>query len=150
MGRWNADADAAGLARESKLNEAHERLAKAVDAMASADGYRRAIQFAARFRTRSFHNTLLIVLQHAEEFEAGRVPTAEPTYVAGYQQWQRLGRRVMKGQSGYVILAPVTARYPTDSPAAGPWRLLARGEQPAPGEVVRERLKGTRPAYVWT
>ncbi len=149
MGRWNADADAAGLARESKLNEAHERLAKAVDAMSSADGYRRAIQFAARFRTRSFNNTLLIVLQHAEAFEAGRVPTAEPTYVAGYQQWQRLGRQVMKGQSGYVILAPVTAKYATDNPAAGPWRLLARGEQPAPGEVVRERLKGTRPAYVW-
>lgn len=152
MGRWahaDADAEAAAAAREAKLDEAHKRLAAAVDALASGDGYRRAVEFAARFRSRSFNNTLLIIVQHAEAHQAGRVPTPEPTYVAGYQQWQRLGRQVMKGQSGYVILAPVTAKYATDNPATGPWRLLARGERLEPGEVVRERLRGTRPAHVW-
>ncbi|WP_454083449.1 ArdC-like ssDNA-binding domain-containing protein [Georgenia sp. Marseille-Q6866] len=150
MGRWTqADAEAAAAARDAKLEEAHKRLATAVDAMASGDGFRRAIEFAARFRTRSFNNTLLIMLQHAEAHRAGRVPSPEPAFVAGYQQWQHVGRQVMKGQSGYVILAPVTAKYATDNPAGGPWRLLARGERAAPGEVVRERLRGTKPVYVW-
>ncbi|WP_152191250.1 ArdC-like ssDNA-binding domain-containing protein [Georgenia satyanarayanai] len=150
MGRWTqADAEAAAAARDAKLEEAHKRLATAVDAMASGDGFRRAIEFAARFRTRSFNNTLLIMLQHAEAHRAGRVPSPEPAFVAGYQQWQHLGRQVMKGQSGYVIVAPVTAKYATDNPAGGPWRLLARGERAAPDEVVRERLRGTKPVYVW-
>jgi hypothetical protein len=150
MGRWTpADAESAAAVREAKLDEAHKRLADAVEAMAGNDGYRRAVELAARFRSRSFNNTLLIVAQHAEAYEAGRVPTAEPTLVAGYRQWRHLGRQVMKGQSGYVILAPVTARYATDNPAAGPWRLLPRGEAPEPGEVVRDRLTGTRPAHVW-
>ncbi|WP_448071047.1 ArdC-like ssDNA-binding domain-containing protein [Georgenia yuyongxinii] len=150
MGRWpGTDAEAAEAAREAKLDEAHERLANAVEVMASGDGYRRAVEFAARFRSRSFKNTVLIMVQHAEAHEAGRVPTPAPTFVAGYQQWRRLGRQVRKGQSGYVILAPVTARYTTTNPASGPWRLLARGERPEPGEVVRERLTGTKPAYVW-
>lgn len=150
MGRWTAgDAEAAAAAREAKLDEAHERLAAAVEAMASGDGYRRAIEFAARFRSRSFSNTLLIMAQHAEAYEAGRVATPEPTFVAGYRQWQHLGRQVMKGQPGYVILAPVTARYATPDTVSGPWRLLPRGEAPEPGEVVRERLTGTRPAHVW-
>ena len=150
MGRWTpADAEAAAAVREAKLDEAHKRLAAAVDAMAGSDGYRRAVEFAARFRSRSFNNTLLIVTQHAEAYEAGRVLTPEPTLVAGYRQWQHLGRQVMKCQSGYVILAPVTARYATANPTSGPWRLLPRGEGPRPDEVVRERLTGTRPAHVW-
>ena len=150
MGRWTqADAGAVAAARDAKLEEAHTRLAGAVEAMASGDGFRRAMEFAARFRTRSFNNTLLIMAQHDEAYRAGRVPSPEPAFVAGYQQWQHLGRQVMKGQSGYVILAPVTSRYATDNPAGGPWRPLARGERPEPGEVVRERLKGTKPVYVW-
>ncbi|RPF28605.1 ArdC family protein [Georgenia muralis] len=150
MGRWTpADAEAAAAVREAKLDEAHERLAAAVDAMAGSDGYRRAVEFAARFRSRSLNNALLIMAQHAEAYEAGRVPAPEPTLVAGYRQWQHLDRQVVKGQSGYVILAPVTARYATADPTSGPWRLLPRGEGPGPGEVVRDRLTGTRPAHVW-
>ncbi|MFD6175544.1 MULTISPECIES: ImmA/IrrE family metallo-endopeptidase [unclassified Isoptericola] len=117
--------------------------------MTSGDAFRRAVEFAARFRTRSFNNSVLILVQHAEAYEAGRVPAPEPTFVAGYRQWQRLGRQVMRGQAGYVILAPVTARYATAYPDSGPWRLLARGEQPEPCEIVRSRLKGTRPTHVW-
>ncbi|WP_447925358.1 ArdC family protein [Georgenia muralis] len=150
MGRWTpAEAETAAAVREAKLDEAHKRLAAAVDAMAGSGAYRRAVEFAARFRSRSFNNALLIVAQHAEAYEAGRVPTPEPTLVAGYRQWQHLGRQVLKGQSGYVILAPVTTRYATADPAGGPWRPLPRGEGPGPGEVVRERLTGTRPAHVW-
>ena len=126
MGRWTAeDAEAAAAAREAKLDEAHERLAAAVDAMAGSDGYRRAVEFAARFRSRSFNNTLLIYVQHYAAFEKGRVPDPMPTYVAGFKQWLSMGRNVLKGQSGYQILAPVTARFASATPEVeDSWRRL--------------------------
>src|SRR5699024_3718856 len=94
--------------REAKLDELHERLTGAVEQLVSGDDWSRAIAFAARFRARSFSNTLLILAQHAGAYEVGRVPEPFPSYVAGYRRWQGLGRQVQKGQPGYQILAPVT------------------------------------------
>ena len=56
----------------------------------------------------------------------------------------------MKGQSGYAILAPVTARFASSNPAdPDSWRRLARGEKPGFGEAVRSKLVGLKPAHVW-
>jgi len=56
----------------------------------------------------------------------------------------------MKGQAGYAILAPVTARFATTNPTdPHSWRRLSRGERPGPGETVRSRLVGLKPAHVW-
>ena len=104
----NEDARAA---REAKLDELHEKLTGAVESLVSGDDWRQALAFAARFRSRSFNNTMLIWVQHEAAFEAGRVPEPFPTLVAGYRQWQGLGRQVMKGQPGYMIFAPVTGRF---------------------------------------
>ncbi|MCW4353450.1 ImmA/IrrE family metallo-endopeptidase [Hoyosella sp. YIM 151337] len=137
-------------AREAKLHELHERLASAVEQLVSGEDWTRALAFAAQFRTRSFSNTLLIWEQHQAAFEAGLVPAPLPSYVAGYKQWQSLGRQVQKGQPGYQILAPVTGRFATATPAdAESWRRLSKGEKPRAGEVVRTRMVGVRPAYVW-
>jgi len=136
--------------RSAKLDALHEHLTGAVDALVSGADWRRAMQFAARFRSRSFGNTLLIYTQHLAAWEAGRVPDPMPSYVAGFKQWQTLGRQVMKGQKGYMIQAPVMARLATRTPAvAESWRRLGRGETPRPGEVVRSRMIGVRPAHVW-
>lgn len=136
--------------REARLDALHERLAGAVQQLVSEDDWRRALEFAAKFRSRSFKNMLLICAQHLEAFEQGRVPESTPTYVAGFKQWQMLGRQVQKGQPGYMIVAPVTGRFATNTPTdTGPWRRLDRGEKPRPGEVVRTRMIGVRPAYVW-
>jgi hypothetical protein len=82
-----------------------------------------------------FTNTLLIWLQHTDAYRQGRVDALEPTYVAGFRQWQRLGRSVVKGQSGYMIRSPVTARYASTDPSnPNSWRRLGRGEMPWPGE----------------
>src|SRR5690625_2517443 len=78
----------AQAAREAKLDELHERLIGAVEQLVSGDDWRRALTFAARFRARSFSNTLLIWAQHEAAYEAGRVPGPMPSYVAGYRQWQ--------------------------------------------------------------
>jgi hypothetical protein len=140
----------ARAARDAKLDALHERLAGAVDQLVSGDNWRRALEFAARFRSRSFGNTLLIWSQHLDAFEKGRAPDPEPSYVAGYKQWQTLGRQVVKGQPGYMIFAPVTGRFATSTPQdAESWRRLGRFEKPKPGEVVRSRMVGVKPAYVW-
>ena len=106
--------------------------------------------FAARFRARSFANTILIFTQHQEAHELGLVPDPVPSHVAGYRQWQQLGRQVSKGQPGYQILAPVTGRFASATPQdAESWRRLGKGEKPRAGETVRTKMVGVRPAYVW-
>lgn len=137
-------------AREAKLDALHQKLTDSVSALVTSDDWRRALEFAARFRSRSFNNTLLIYSQHTAAYQEGRVPGPVPTYVAGFKQWLSLNRHVMKGQGGYAILAPVTARFASASPEnPESWRRLARGEKPKWGESVRSRLIGLKPAHVW-
>lgn len=136
--------------RNTRLDAMHEKLTAAVESLVTGEDWQRAIEFAARFRARSFNNTLLIWVQHSVAHAQGRVPNASPTYVAGFHQWRDLGRTVMKGQSGYQIFAPVTARMASLDPGnSRSWRQLGRGEKPAPGEAVRSRIVGVRPTYVW-
>lgn len=137
-------------AREAKLDEVHEKLADAVDRLVSGDDWANALTFAAQFRSRSFNNTLLIWIQHSMAYEAGLVSEPMPSFVAGYKQWQQLGRQVAKGQAGYQILAPVTGRFASSSPSdPASWRRLNRFEKPRPHEGVRSKMIGVRPAYVW-
>ncbi len=135
--------------REAKLDAVHEQLVAAVGALTTDVDWRRALEFAGRFTSRSFSNTMLIYVQHAAAFEARAVPDPVPTYVAGYRQWQSLGRQVRRGQHGYVILAPVTQRLVATNPETGPWRRLEPGERAAAGETQRSRLVGVRPATVF-
>ncbi|AHI02827.1 serine/arginine repetitive matrix protein 2 [Corynebacterium falsenii DSM 44353] len=137
-------------AREARLDELHDKLTAAVDQLVSGEDWKRALAFAANFRSRSFNNTLLIWAQHAAAFERGLVPEPTPSYVAGYKQWQGLGRQVQKGQPGYQIIAPVTGRFASPTPQdAESWRRLGKFEKPRPGEAVRSKMVGVRPAYVW-
>lgn len=137
-------------AREAKLDAVHQQLTQAVGDLVTGDDWKRALEFAAMFRSRSFNNTILIYVQHNDAYQEGRVPDPTPTYVAGFKQWLSLNRQVAKGQSGYAILAPVTARFATSTPESSrPWRRLGRGEKPQGGESVRSRLVGVRPAHVW-
>ncbi len=137
-------------AREARLDELHDKLTAAVDQLVSGEDWKRALAFAANFRSRSFNNTLLIWAQHAAAFERGLVPEPTPSYVAGHKQWQGLGRQVQKGQPGYQIIAPVTGRFASPTPQdAGSWRRLGKFEKPRPAEAVRSKMVGVRPAYVW-
>lgn len=136
--------------RDAKLEELHEQLHASVERMVTGEDWKQALVFASRFRSRSVNNSWLIAAQHLAAWEAGRVPEPIPTYVAGYRQWEQLGRQVTKGQQGYGILAPVTGRFASATPAdPESWRRLAPREEPRPGEVVRTRMVGVRPAYVW-
>ena len=137
-------------AREAKLEALQQQLTASVGDLVTGEDWKRALEFAARFRSRSFNNTVLIYVHHRAAYQQGRVPEPTPRYVAGFRQWLSLNRHVLKGQSGYAILAPVTARFASSTPAnADSWRRLGRGEKPRPGEAVRSRLVGLKPAHVW-
>lgn len=127
-----------------------EKLESAVEALTTGEDWTRAMTFAAQFRSRSFRNCLLIYAQHLDAYAQGRVPAPMPTYVAGFQQWKQLGRSVDKGQSGYMIYAPVMGRFTSPNPSdPNSWRRLAPREKPNPGEVVRSKILNVKPAYVW-
>ena len=101
---------------EAKLERLHAQLADAVATLVTGDDWVRALEFAAQFRSRSFNNALLIWMQHLAAFEQGRVAEPTPTYVAGFRQWLALGRSVNRGQTGYMIFAPVRARFASPTP----------------------------------
>lgn len=150
MARVRRSADEAAEAREAKLELMGEKLESAVEALTTGEDWTRAIEFATRFRSRSFRNTLLIYAQHLDAYETGRVPEPMPTYVAGFNQWKELGRSVDKGQSGYMIYAPLLGRFASPNPQDPmSWRRLAPREKPAAGEVVRSKIVNVKPAYVW-
>ncbi|MEP9382892.1 ArdC family protein [Nocardioides cheoyonin] len=141
---------ASSTTRDAKLEALHAQLTSAVEALISGEDWKRALTYAAQFRSRSFNNTMLIYAQHYAAYVEGRVPEPTPTYVAGFHQWLSLGRHVSKGQRGYGILAPVTARFASRNPTVETsWHRLGRGEKPAPGEVVRSKVIGLKPAHVW-
>ena len=69
-----ATTEEARATRDAKLDALHEQLTGAVESLVSGEDWKQALEFAARFRARSFNNTLLIFAQHQSAFEAGRVP----------------------------------------------------------------------------
>src|SRR4051812_35997652 len=139
-----------GDAREARLEALQQQLSDAVAALVTGEEWKRALTFAARFRSRSFNNTMLIYAQHYAAHKEGRVPHPTTTYVAGFHQWLSLGRHVLKGQHGYGIFAPVTARFASPNPSdPTSWHRLARGEKPGFGEAGKAKLIGLKPTHVW-
>ena len=134
--------------RAEKLEEITERLQESVQRLVSGQDWLESIRFAARFRSRSWLNTLLLLSQHADAFHAGRVPSPYPTYVAGRVAWRVLGR--WPTQAGFVVRQPVRAAMASATPEIpGSWHRLVRGQRPDPGEVVQQRMVGVKPAKVW-
>jgi antirestriction protein ArdC len=109
-----------------KLAEQHFATLVAALEAGRSDALVRYLQTASRFHTYSFRNQCLI---------AAQCPTA--TRVAGYQAWRRLGRWVRRGETGIVILAPITRR-----------RADVVGDDDAI-DADRSRVHGFRSAYVF-
>lgn len=101
-GRKDTTAQEIAARRAEKLTKVHDQLTAAVEAAASDDGWRAWLTTAAKFRTYSASNVLLI---------ASQAPWA--TRVAGYRVWQSLGRQVRKGERGIAVIAPVRRRATT-------------------------------------
>src|SRR4051812_31752629 len=75
------------------------QLAEQVETLRTSEGWQHWLDVAAKFRTYSLANQLLICAQRPEA-----------THVAGYRTWRQLGRHVRKGEHGIRIIAPMIRR----------------------------------------
>lgn len=127
--------------RKDELDDLHGRLAEHVEQLTQDSGWREWLDVAARFHSYSFNNTLLIFAQK---------PSA--TLVAGYRDWQKMGRQVRKGEGGpnaIRILAPVKRRVPVgpEDDARDGDRGTERTDQD--GTVTRVATVGFKPTSVF-
>jgi hypothetical protein len=102
--------------RNAKIDALQERLASAVESLATGEDWLRAMEFAARFRARSFNNTVLIWVQHAIAHAEGRVPDPSPTLRGRAPPVARPGPKRDKGQAGYQIFARSSPSWPPSTP----------------------------------
>jgi len=151
MGKVTMSRDEWQAQAAKKVAAAQEVLEREVSMLRSGEDWQRYLTFSARLHAYSPNNIMLIAAQHAQAFAEQRVPTPEPTFVAGYRTWQALGRQVDKGQRGYAVLAPVRRRERLAVDPDGSARRLGRGERAAPGEIeqARQVLGGFRVEHVF-
>ena len=135
----------------ARIAAAQETLAAEVAALRSGEDWQRYLDFQAKLHAYSPNNVMLVARQHARAFADGLVPSAEPTYVGGFNTWRALGRAVNKGQHGYAILAPCRYDRRVAVDPGGHTRTLAKTETPAENENVEARkvLAGFRVEYVF-
>ena len=72
-------------------------LDNAVDQVRASEAFVAYLDMQSKFHRYSWHNCMLIAM---------KCPTA--THVAGFRQWQKLGRQVRKGEKSIAIVAPCT------------------------------------------
>lgn len=136
--------------REQRRRRDRERLAEAIRELLSSEGWKAWLRTRATLHRYSLRNTYLIA-------QEARRRGFEPTHVAGFRAWLKLGRVVRKGEPGLAILAPVTVkRRDTDGEETGERRTFFRtvhvwdlsqttplpGVEPAPLAPPRQPLSG--------
>ena len=134
-----------------KVAAAQELLAAEVAALVTGDDWRRFLDSQARLHDCDANIVMLIVAQHTQAYQEGRVPEPTPTYVARFDTWAALGRHVTRGQHGYTILTPVRSTRREARDPGGTVRVLRRGETPNVGETEKRTtvLEGFRPETVF-
>ena len=85
--------------RETKREEARQAIEAACRELLTSDGWRRWAETRARLHRYSFANCALIAMQRPEA-----------TRVAGFRQWEQLGRHVRKGERAIRIMAPIAVK----------------------------------------
>ncbi len=93
-----------GKSKPNKSQELRARIdgslatfANAVDEVRASEAFRAYLDTQTKFHRYSWHNCMLITMQRSSA-----------TQVAGYRQWQKLGRQVRKGERSIAIIAPCT------------------------------------------
>ncbi|MFP7696945.1 ArdC-like ssDNA-binding domain-containing protein [Trueperella sp. LYQ143] len=97
------------IEREKLVEHLHNQLVEKIEQLAAstnAADWKAVLDFIARMPSYSLSNAMLIAMQ---QYKRG-IPVGEP--VAGYNKWQQEGRKVVKGQKGIRIFAPITRKLP--------------------------------------
>jgi hypothetical protein len=141
--------------RAKLVADAQEVLASEVKALRSGEDWKRFLQFQSRLHAYSPNNVMLVYAQHARAYEDGQVSEPSPGYVAGFNTWKALGRSVVKGQHGYLVLAPlrgVSVVAVSEQEGRNVVRPLEKGDTPAVGEQVETRpiLRGFKVERVFS
>ncbi len=105
--------------RAQRRREDRERLERAVKELLTSEGWKRWLKARAVLRGYSAHNTLLIAQQAHRR-------GIDPTYVAGFKAWLRLGRVVRQGEKGLRIWAPMRLKPREEGEQAGEPRVRFR------------------------
>ena len=133
-GRRLTDAERAERRRKER-----ERLEQATAELLTSEGWRRWLRTRSVLHGYSLQNTLLIAQQcHARGIE--------PTYVAGFRAWLRLGRVVRKGQTGLRIWAPMRIKVRDEDGEEGEERKLRFRSATVFDVSQTEPLPGVEPA----
>lgn len=90
----------------SKVQAMLTSMGRTVEELKESDAWLAMLKVQARFHKYSASNQLMIYMQRPQS-----------TQVAGFRQWQGMGRQVQKGEKAIKIFAPITAR---DKEAADP------------------------------
>ena len=108
-----------------KAKELKDFLTKKISEIKNSERFKEFIDFCSNFHNYSYYNLLSIYLHK---------PNA--TWVAGIKTWNRLERRIKKGERGIPILAPIIKKVEEIDKETG--------------EVIKiEKLAGFRIVYVW-
>lgn len=80
---------------EDKIKKLSEQLEEGIKNLFESDKYKNYLKIMSKFHNYSFRNSILIMMQNPEA-----------TYVAGFNKWNTLNRKVNKGEKGLKIFAP--------------------------------------------
>lgn len=83
----------------TKVETMLHHMGRSVEELRSSEAWTAMLQVQAKFHRYSASNQLMIYLQRPDA-----------TQVAGYRQWQSMGRQVLKGEKGLKIFAPMTRK----------------------------------------
>lgn len=81
--------------KTDRIKELSEELEDGIKKIFKSDKYKKFLGTMSKFHDYSFRNSLLIMMQNPEA-----------TYVAGFNKWNTLNRKVNKGEKGIRIFAP--------------------------------------------
>jgi DNA primase len=145
--RGPADQAARVAASKATLDALHQRLQDGVRSLTSSEDWMKWLTVAATFRTYSFNNQILIMLQRPDA-----------TLVKGYRAWQANGRYVRKGETAIKILAPITRKATEDDSdtstvvgyrTTSVFALQQTAGDPLPTPPRPQQLTGHEPGGLW-
>lgn len=86
--------------KNNKTREMYNKIVDGVVAILDSNSYKNFLKFGSKFHGYSFSNQILIFTQ-----------MEDATHVEGFKTWQKMGRKLKKGEKGIQIFYPIKKKY---------------------------------------